>query len=70
MSRDELWASLRPELRRAVAHMGADTVAERIPAGRATVYRLMRAERPPTLAILFGVRRVVESTAFKRSAQR
>jgi len=56
--------SLRRELERAVFRDGVKSVAFRIPAGRATVYRLIagKVERP-SMAIRSGVERLVRESS-------
>lgn len=55
------WSELEAAFRRLVAREGVRKVAEAIPAGRDTVYRLIKGEtKRPTQAIRAGVERLVD----------
>lgn len=54
------WRKLREGFRRLVNEHGAKFVARAIPADRATVYRMLRSDHEPSLAVREGVRRLVE----------
>ena len=60
---DELddWSATRREFRRIVAREGVEKVADAIPAGRDTVYRLIRGDTAnPTRAVRAGIERIVK----------
>lgn len=60
------WRELLPEIQRIILRDGWRTVSGEIPAGRATVYRLLSGKvDEPSLALRKGVERLVE----KRAAQ-
>ena len=57
----EDWQETRREFQRICAKEGVRHVADRLPADRETVYRLIRGEtKRPTLAIRRAIERVVE----------
>ena len=57
---DRRWLDMRRRLCEVVARQGVDDVAEAIPAGKSTVYRMIRGEvNRPSLAIFRGVERVL-----------
>lgn len=58
--RQEAWHGLRQGLQRVVAFRGARAVAAEIPASPVTVYRLLKSDTPPSLAVEEGVKRVVQ----------
>lgn len=60
------WDDLQPEFRRVVLGRRAPIgeIADRIPADRATVYRLMNGEtKHPSRAIIAGVERLVDEVS-------
>jgi len=55
------WPQTRREFRRIVAREGVNKVADAIPAGRDTVYRLIRGDTShPTRAVRAGIERIVK----------
>jgi DNA-binding phage protein len=55
------WPETRRDFCRIAARMGVAQVAEQIPAGRDTVYRLLRGEtEQPTRAVKAGIERIVK----------
>ncbi len=61
MTDDEDWPETRRAFQRIVARQGVEKVADAIPAGRDTVYRLIRGDTAnPTRAVRAGVERVVK----------
>lgn len=55
------WPQTRREFRRIVAREGVEKVADAIPAGRDTVYRLIRGDTShPTRAVRAGIERIVK----------
>jgi len=56
----EDWGSTRRAFRLIVAREGVEKVADAIPAGRDTVYRLIRGDTShPTRAVRAGIERIV-----------
>lgn len=67
MSDQEDWPETRRAFRRIVAREGVDKVADAIPAGRDTVYRLIRGDTSnPTRAVRAGVERIVRENEDKQ----
>ena len=60
MSDDKSWDELRQEFCHVAFKRGIEVVAGEIPAGRATVYRIVRGDTErPSLAIRAGIERLV-----------
>jgi len=60
---DSEWPSMRRQFARIAAKRGVQVVADAIPAGRDTVYRLIRGETQyPTRAVRAGVERIVKES--------
>lgn len=57
----ESWISLRQRFIQVVFRRSVDEVAQRIPAHRATVYRIIQNERhTPSLAVRAGIRKILD----------
>ena len=55
------WEETRQTFCRIAAKLGVSAVAQQIPAGRDTVYRLLRGQTDaPTLAVQAGIKRIVK----------
>ena len=66
MGYEKSWAELRSAFCHVAFQRGIEVVAGEIPAGRATVYRIVRGETEnPSLAIRAGMERVVNESEDK-----
>lgn len=60
------WPETRERFRYLVARKGVQNVADAIPAGRDTVYRLIKGEtKEPTRAVRAGIERIVREDEIK-----